>query len=112
LAATNLDLAKEVEAKRFREDLYYRINVMSLELPPLRERKGDIPLLVSHFLGSAWEIEPAALAAMESLRRHRIGGHRRGRNNVPVKGVRHEQEARSYCNGASDAVCQWKAVLG
>jgi transcriptional regulator with PAS, ATPase and Fis domain len=66
LAATNRDLAKEVEAKRFREDLFYRINVMSLELPPLRERKGDIPLLVSHFLGSAWEIEPAALAAMES----------------------------------------------
>jgi len=66
LAATNRELAKEVEAKRFREDLFYRINVMSLELPPLRERKGDIPLLVSHFLGSAWEIEPAALAAMES----------------------------------------------
>jgi DNA-binding NtrC family response regulator len=38
---------------------------MSLELPPLRERQGDIPLLVSHFLGAAWEIEPAALQALE-----------------------------------------------
>jgi DNA-binding NtrC family response regulator len=65
LAATNRNLAKEVEASRFREDLYYRINVMSLELPPLRQRQGDIPLLVAHFLGTAWEIEPAALEAMQ-----------------------------------------------
>jgi DNA-binding NtrC family response regulator len=65
LAATNRNLAKEVEASRFREDLYYRINVMSLELPPLRDRQGDISLLVAHFLGTAWEIEPAALEAME-----------------------------------------------
>jgi DNA-binding NtrC family response regulator len=65
LAATNRNLANEVAASRFREDLYYRINVMSLELPPLRERQGDIPLLVAHFLGSAWEIDPAALEAMQ-----------------------------------------------
>lgn len=64
LAATNRNLAKEVEANRFREDLYYRINVMSLELPPLRERQGDIPLLVAHFLRPGWEIEPAALEAL------------------------------------------------
>jgi transcriptional regulator with GAF, ATPase, and Fis domain len=68
LAATNRNLAKEVEAKRFREDLYYRINVMSLELPPLRERAGDVALLVRHFLGSGWEIDPAALSAMERYR--------------------------------------------
>jgi DNA-binding NtrC family response regulator len=65
LAATNRNLAKEVEASRFREDLYYRINVMSLELPPLRQRQGDIQLLVEHFLGTAWEIEPAAMEAMQ-----------------------------------------------
>jgi DNA-binding NtrC family response regulator len=65
LAATNRNLAKEVEAGRFREDLYYRINVMSLELPPLRQRQGDISLLVAHFLGPGWEIEPAALEAIE-----------------------------------------------
>jgi DNA-binding NtrC family response regulator len=68
LAATNRDLGKEVEAKRFREDLYYRINVMSLELPPLRDRAGDISLLVNHFLGPGWEIDPAALDALERYR--------------------------------------------
>jgi DNA-binding NtrC family response regulator len=65
LAATNRDLAQEMKASRFREDLYYRINVMSLQLPPLREREGDIPLLVSHLLGPGRDIEPAALEAME-----------------------------------------------
>lgn len=68
LAATNRNLAAEVESKHFREDLYYRINVMSLELPPLRERRGDVPLLVYHFLGSNWKIEPEAMQALESYR--------------------------------------------
>ncbi|MCU0347644.1 MAG: sigma-54 dependent transcriptional regulator [Saprospiraceae bacterium] len=50
LAATNKDLREEIEAKRFREDLYHRLAVIIIEVPPLNDRRGDIPMLVEHFI--------------------------------------------------------------
>src|SRR5262249_20115916 len=71
VAATNKRLIEEVRAGRFREDLFYRLNVIPMHLPPLRERKEDIPLLVHHFLKGVQtrgkrgaEISPAAMEAL------------------------------------------------
>ena len=74
LAATNKDLKDEVEKGRFREDLYYRLNVIHIHLAPLRERVDDIPALVTHFLGKnsaslgrPLDISPEALRLLVSL---------------------------------------------
>lgn len=65
LAATNRDLLQEVQNKRFREDLYYRINVLTIDLPPLRERNGDVEQLVRHFAGADWKLDPDVLPALQ-----------------------------------------------
>lgn len=56
IAATNLNLSEEVKAKRFRDDLFYRLNVIEVKLPPLRDRREDIPLLVEAFLKRCGEV--------------------------------------------------------
>ena len=69
LAATNRDLEEMVKARTFREDLFFRLNVFPIALPPLRERPGDVPALVQHFLSRqgapADKVTPAALEALE-----------------------------------------------
>jgi DNA-binding NtrC family response regulator len=115
LAATNRNLAKEVEAGRFREDLYYRINVMSLELPPLRERQGDIPLLVQHFLRAGWEIEPGALDVMQRYPwpgnvRQLINALERAKILSESETIRLQDLPREVCSPSSSASAAFASV--
>jgi DNA-binding NtrC family response regulator len=87
IAATHRDLAAEVKAGRFREDLYFRLVVYPIHLPPLRERRDDIPLLVAHFLRRlredvGREIARISPEALEALGRHAWPGNVRELQNV------------------------------
>jgi len=79
VAATNRDMAEDVKDGAFREDLYYRLNVLSIPLPPLRERENDIDLLIDHLMENDWTIENDARTA---LRKHHWPGNIRQLANV------------------------------
>jgi len=93
IAATNRDLAEAVIAGRFREDLYYRLKVVTLELPPLRERREDIPLLVDHLVRRAARecgkpvIAGVTEAALVLLRAYHWPGNVRELAHVLERGV-------------------------
>jgi DNA-binding NtrC family response regulator len=93
VAATNRDLAREVQAGRFREDLYYRLNVIHVRLPALRERREDIPLLAIHFLKKAaardgrTDIRGFSTEAMARLVANRWPGNVRELENVVERAV-------------------------
>ncbi len=87
LSATNKDLRAEVAAGRFREDLFFRLHVIPLHLPPLRERREDVPLLVEHFLArnrARTGLQPPRMAALavEALARHPWPGNVRELGNI------------------------------
>jgi len=92
IAATNRDLMAEVRAGRFREDLYYRLNVMTLLAPPLRERRDDIPLLAHHFLKifaerNRKQVKGFTPTAMDLLIRHDWPGNVRELENAVERAV-------------------------
>jgi len=92
IAATNQNLSKAVADGRFREDLYYRINVIPIALPPLRERREDIPLLAEHFLTKYTEqmgksVTSISHGAMEVLLAHEWPGNIRELENVLERAV-------------------------
>jgi len=87
IAATNKDLAEQVRKKVFREDLYYRVNVVRIELPPLRRRKEDIPLLVEQFVArfnrlQQKAVQGIAVEALSLLMAHHWPGNIRELENV------------------------------
>ena len=92
VAATNRRLEEEVAASRFREDLYYRLNVIQIELPPLRDRSEDIPLLIQHFVEKyarelSKEIHGVSEAAMQRILRYDFPGNVRELENLVERAV-------------------------
>ena len=92
IAASNLDLEKAVKEGSFREDLYYRLNVVAIPLPPLRERRDDIPLLVEHFLQkfkseSKEKVKYVAPETMDLLMRYDWPGNVRELENVVERAI-------------------------
>ena len=92
IAATNQNLKSLVDAGEFRKDLYYRLNIIRLELPPLRERRGDIPLLIDHFLrafGSTYGKSGLCVSAEveEILKRYDYPGNVRELENIIRRAV-------------------------
>ena len=92
IVATNKDLQKEVEQSKFRDDLYYRLNVINIHMPPLRDRKEDIPSLVEHFLAKhrySATAQPAAISeeAIRRLMEYNWPGNVRELENVIERAV-------------------------
>jgi formate hydrogenlyase transcriptional activator len=92
ISATNRDLEKAIKEGRFREDLYYRLNVFPINIPPLRERKDDIPILVAHFVNKynakiGRQIERVSLEVMDRLQAYHWPGNVRELENIIERAV-------------------------
>jgi two-component system response regulator PilR (NtrC family) len=92
IAATNIDLRRAVEEGRFREDLFYRLNVIAIQLPPLRQRKEDIPALAQHFVDkyaqeNGKQVEAVTPEALQVLMDYDWPGNVRELENVIERGV-------------------------
>ena len=103
IAATNRDLLEMVHKNEFREDLYYRINVVSISLPPLREHPDDISLLVNHFLSELSKPDDKkkrfSPAALEALKEHDWPGNARELRNIVERAILlSERETIDVCD--------------
>ncbi len=92
IAATNLDLKEEVRAGRFRQDLYFRLNVVPIKVPPLRERRDDIPILMNHFLNKFCRrhrrnVTGFTARAIDALLSYELPGNIRELENMIERGV-------------------------
>jgi DNA-binding NtrC family response regulator len=92
VAATNRNLQAEVSSGRFRQDLYYRLNVVELRIPPLAERKGDIPILIQHFIRKyaaimEKKVEAVAPEVAEILQQYDFPGNVRELENIIERGI-------------------------
>ncbi len=113
IAATNVELKREVALGRFREDLFYRLNVLPVQLPPLRERREDIPLLVDHFIQAAAGRNRRPLSGIEAealthLQEHPWPGNIRQLENTIERMV---VLARRSCLGVGDLpaeILRWR----
>ncbi len=115
IAATNQDLERAVKEKRFREDLYYRLNVIPVHIPPLRERKSDFPLLVKHFVdkfatSSGHRISGMTEEAMEALRHYHWPGNVRELENLIERAVVLKAEGKIDLNDLPEKVVGAGAV--
>ena len=89
IAATNRDLESAYRTGTFRKDLYFRLNVVTVQIPPLRERRADIPMLVHHFLNRYTPTKPLQVtaAAMKSLLQYDWPGNVRELENCIARAV-------------------------
>lgn len=113
LSATHKDLAQEMTEGRFRQDLFYRLNVIEAHVPPLRDRQEDIPVLVEHILkrlSAAWEIVPPTVSAsaMMALEEYAYPGNVRELENTLKEPSRYAMEKKSTKN---ISVCKQTAFL-
>lgn len=117
IAATNRDLAEDVRNGKFREDLFYRLNVVQIEMPPLRVRGGDALLLADHFLRSFSlanhkAIEGFTSAAREKILMHRWPGNVRALENAVERAVVLSQNAKlDACDLPDDSLVQATPAL-
>jgi two-component system response regulator PilR (NtrC family) len=116
IAATNQDLPKMVADGRFREDLYYRLNVLSIQVPPLRDRTEDIPLLAAHFLEQfaaqmGKPIKTISAAALQLLQEHEWRGNVRELQNAMERAVALERTEAILPESLPDDVRQGRSSI-